>query len=466
MSEILSSVEHLLKEVPLCSTCLGRQFAQLLSGTNNKNRGESLIYALGMSLHLKIINQEISLKEIESLLRIPHPAFQDSYQKIASSAVMLGLSDNPMDPSPELVLKSFPLQQPCYICQGNLDKENITFFSNMIIGLASQYEFASYLVGSKIPTDMIEREENIRAKFNLLHGESIKSDFNREIGKKIQEELIFKEKELDFNSPDIVFVANIIDKMIEIQNNPLFIYGKYNKLKRGIPQTVWYCNSCWGKGCEKCDYTGRKHPDAIEEFILPYLIQACKAKSGKFHGSGREDVDARMLGDGRPFVAQINEPKIRNIQLTQVEQKIRENANGKVEVILKEFTDRKRVRWIKGHSSKMGKRYKMGILFQTPQVIDLNLVNKLIGEIEQQTPTRVLRRRADLKRIKQVFSILARQIDDLHLEVEIFCSGGLYVKELMHGDNGRTKPSLSEILGNIPIIVEYLDVLEVVESNK
>ena len=38
--------------------------------------------------------------------------------------------------------------------------------------------------------------------------------------------------------------------------------------------------------------------------------------------------------------------------------------------------------------------------------------------------------------------------------------GGLYIKELISGDNGRSTPSISEILEN-PTICKSLDVIEV-----
>jgi tRNA pseudouridine synthase 10 len=42
----------------------------------------------------------------------------------------------------------------------------------------------------------------------------------------------------------------------------------------------------------------------------------------------------------------------------------------------------------------------------------------------------------------------------------IRCEGGLYVKELISGDNDRTTPNLSGLLG-VNAKVEELDVLEV-----
>jgi tRNA pseudouridine synthase 10 len=40
------------------------------------------------------------------------------------------------------------------------------------------------------------------------------------------------------------------------------------------------------------------------------------------------------------------------------------------------------------------------------------------------------------------------------------CEGGLYIKELISGDEGRSKPSVSEVLG-INALCEQLDVLQV-----
>jgi tRNA pseudouridine synthase 10 len=111
----------------------------------------------------------------------------------------------------------------------------------------------------------------------------------------------------------------------------------------------------------------------------------------------------------------------------------------------------------------MGKHYRLKIKLAQPGQVDLSKVSSLIGEINQRTPKRVLRRRADIHRIREVYAIKVIQLNDEHLEAQIFCSGGLYVKELIHGDDGRTVPSLSQLLGNIKLEVEFLDVLNVEE---
>jgi tRNA pseudouridine synthase 10 len=46
------------------------------------------------------------------------------------------------------------------------------------------------------------------------------------------------------------------------------------------------------------------------------------------------------------------------------------------------------------------------------------------------------------------------------MEVIVYCEGGLYVKELLTGDEGFTKPSVSELL-NSDIEVLEIDVIKV-----
>jgi tRNA pseudouridine synthase 10 len=66
--------------------------------------------------------------------------------------------------------------------------------------------------------------------------------------------------------------------------------------------------------------------------------------------------------------------------------------------------------------------------------------------VNQQTPTRVLRRRYDLLRKKKVYYFKLKKLNQKNPVFEIKTESGTYIKELINGDNGRTKPSLSEIL--------------------
>ena len=91
-------------------------------------------------------------------------------------------------------------------------------------------------------------------------------------------------------------------------------------------------------------------------------------------------------------------------------------------------------------------------------------LDALVGTVEQRTPSRVDRRRADKVREREVYEATGELIDDAEsgrkATVELHTEGGLYVKELVSGDEGRTAKSLASLL-EVEATVEELDVLSV-----
>ena len=85
---------------------------------------------------------------------------------------------------------------------------------------------------------------------------------------------------------------------------------------------------------------------------------------------------------------------------------------------------------------------------------------RLQGPIDQRTPQRVAHRRADLVRGRRVLSVSGSLVSPREAEIVFRSEGGLYIKELVSGDDGRTVPSLASLLG-VPAQVVELDVLEV-----
>jgi large subunit ribosomal protein L21e len=80
--------------------------------------------------------------------------------------------------------------------------------------------------------------------------------------------------------------------------------------------------------------------------------------------------------------------------------------------------------------------------------------------IHQQTPLRVLHRRADLVREKYIYETKIKRLAPNRAEMRIHCQGGLYIKELVSGDEGRTNPSVAKIVNADAKPLE-LDVLKV-----
>ncbi|MDD1660724.1 MAG: hypothetical protein LUQ62_05925, partial [Methanomicrobiales archaeon] len=85
--------------------------------------------------------------------------------------------------------------------------------------------------------------------------------------------------------------------------------------------------------------------------------------------------------------------------------------------------------------------------------------------IHQRTQQRVVHRRADRIRDRRVIDIDLLGPAGDGVSIEVVGEAGLYIKELISGDGGRTDPSLAGILGR-PARVTSLDVVQVEEKGE
>ncbi|MCZ3365845.1 MULTISPECIES: tRNA pseudouridine(54/55) synthase Pus10 [Methanobacterium] len=392
-----------IAEGNLCDHCLGRTFSKTVEGPDNKYRGEYVRHALN------------------------------------ETGVDASTADS------------------CYICCNIFDDVENRIIDKIITKINREnIEFSTFLVGCRVSPEILSKEEEIHKNMEL-DVENIKKEINREIGKKLY--FTFN-KEVEFDNPNIVIMVDFVNDNIDIQINPIFIEGRYRKLVRGIPQTKWPCGKCRGKGCPSCNYTGKQYPETVEELISPEAIKLACGSESKFHGAGREDIDVKMLGNGRPFVLEIKEPKIRNLDLETLEEKINTFAGGKVEVQDLKFVGKDRKGTIKCSSTDTYKVYSAIVELENDINEDkLNLLSSM-EIIKQRTPIRVSHRRADKIRTRTVRNITTKPLAANKFEMIVECEGGLYIKELISGDEGRSKPSISEILGVNARCIQ-LDVLEV-----
>ena len=395
-------VEDILKETggKICKHCLGRKLSKTIEGANNIERADKVCEELSIDL------DDVDCVICDNLF---DKLDDDLYKKIDDKINQLGI------------------------------------------------EFETFLVGCQIAKDIQKRDEEFSEKFDLAV-ETIKKEVNRLIGLGIWERY---DKEAEFERQDIVFNIDLRKKpKVRIQINPLYIEGKYNKYKRGIPQTKWPCSKCKGRGCEECNFTGKQYLESVEELLSETVLKHTKGYEAKFHGAGREDIDVRMLGTGRPFVLEIKEPKVRKIDLEKIAEEVAEVAAGKTEYLNLKFTERKRKAEIKVSSPDTYKVYRALVKCDDDiQEEDLEKLQSL-HMIQQRTPIRVSHRRADKIREKEVKNIEAKFIDSKTFEMIIKTEGGLYIKELISSDEGRSNPSVTEVLGTQAICAE-LDVIEV-----
>ena len=88
--------------------------------------------------------------------------------------------------------------------------------------------------------------------------------------------------------PDITIIIDTKKNRFDLEIKSLYVLGKYNKFKRGIPQTKWPCGKCRGKGCQICNNTGQQYEKTVETLISPYLLKECEGLNTAFHGAGRK----------------------------------------------------------------------------------------------------------------------------------------------------------------------------------
>ena len=272
---------------------------------------------------------------------------------------------------------------------------------------------------------------------------------------------------------------------------------------------------------------------------------------------GREDIDVRCMGRGRPFVIEMKEPKVRSVDAEKAMEKINSCAEGSIQITglrdstrsevvrvkdtpaEKSYTIRFRIlplseaeyavltapvdlthedvqeRGGKG-KKKSSKRKRRGdrkndhtkplptvidvpegpseeelramkkpelvakaeemklkksgtkdeliqrilesgppppVFFDLPETESvMQTIEKLSGVIlAQRTPERVAHRRADLIRRRTVYETSNPSIELMEdgvreVEFTLRCESGTYVKETVHGDGGRTQPSLSSLI--------------------
>ncbi|MFB6084964.1 MAG: tRNA pseudouridine(54/55) synthase Pus10 [Halorientalis sp.] len=411
---VLETARRALDSGPLCDACLGRLVADRSFGLTNRERGRSLRVAVALE------------------------------------------DDRPVgDLEPD---------EPCWVCEG--ESGRYEEWAERAAHALAPYEFATYQTGTKVPPLLEENDRLLREEAGLDPdaGEQLKADLNREVGKRLGAKT---DAEVDFERPDVLVVLDLATDELDVQINSAFVYGRYRKLERDIPQTEWPCNDCGGTGlkrgdtCDGCGGSGYRYDESVEQLTAPVVLDAMDGEEAVFHGAGREDVDARMLGSGRPFVVEIKEPRTRDVDPAELEGEIEAFADGKVEVENLRLATHEMVERVKELDAN--KTYRMDVELDEPVDEDAfaDALDELDGAtIHQDTPQRVTHRRADVTRTRDVYDIDGELTGETTAELEVRGEGGLYVKELVSSDEGRTEPSLAGLL-DTGAVVTVLDVVDV-----
>ncbi len=342
----------------------------------------------------------------------------------------------------------------CPVCGGIFGR--LGLWAERAERAAAPYEWHRFTCGSRWEPERLAAEEGLWAELGSAWGESARAAFNRELGKLLEARTGASGGP---DRPDLVLLADLAVGRVEVTVSPLYVRGRYRKLDRTLPQTRWPCRRCQGRGCVHCQGSGRTYPTSVEELIAAPFVAASQAEGTRFHGMGREDIDARMLGRGRPFVLELLRPKRRTIDVAALAADLGPEAAGRVEVegmVAAEAADVLRVK-----EASPEKSYRVGVEGEVPLGKVKEALSVAVGRtIAQRTPARVAHRRSDRVRARRIVDARLVEGAEGRFTVELRTEAGTYVKEWVEGDGGRTEPSLASLVG-VPLKVGFLDVLEV-----
>ncbi|KAL1129220.1 hypothetical protein AAG570_013749 [Ranatra chinensis] len=262
-----------------------------------------------------------------------------------------------------------------------------------------------------------------------------------------------------FPTPPSVPTQSAVCNNVNLEHKSIFIAGRYNKWSRQLPQTPWIIGG------------ERKMESSVQEIISEPLERISKAQGSKFSASGREDVDVRTLGRGRPFSVELLNPKRVKFSfdtMRSLENEI--NANGSKKIFVRDLQVVSRESLI---NLKMGEEHKTKeynayciVYGPLPPGLD-GLAEKAPITLKQMTPVRVLHRRPVASRERTInwFKFKPVKEDPSYFTLAMNTQAGTYIKEFIHGDLGRTTPSLGELLGGMSVDILALDV-QVIKSYK
>ena len=434
----------------------------------------------------------------------------------------------------------------CPFCE-NLFEE-APLLAELIKEAIGERECSRLQIGARIPKDQTEAEDHLRKRFGAGGSAPLKSSLVEEVARQLNE--LGAGQNLVIDKPEILALIDVLTLTVELDIRSHYFYGRYRKLERGIPQTKWPCRSCKGRGCEKCDYTGLQYKSSVQGLIGDPLLEIFGSEEHAFHGMGREDIDVRCMGRGRPFVMEMKKPVKRDIDANIVMEAINSSANGSIEVSDIRPSNRSEVVRVKDTPAEKSYtiRYKIEAITESEfdsltQVMDIpsnnqernrrrknhhrrkkpepepepeidysalkkselvemcvekglaksgtkdvlierlssfkeptlplpdtdyvmEIMTKLQGcTLAQRTPERVAHRRADKIRKRKVLetsnpSVEIDEEGNMVAEFSLRCESGTYVKETVHGDGGRTQPSIASLV-KAKCTVEWLDVADI-----
>jgi tRNA pseudouridine synthase 10 len=402
--ELLSLACRILERYPLCDRCLGRLFAGLGTGLSNLERGRSIKIFLAMALHAEASRDPQAFRDKIYLCSVnAGEPFLSLYRYLYG-----------LDP---------PRPSPCYVCGDKVDGIIVEWVKRVGEALRAM-GYRRFILGVKPPEGSSEAEKEVAGEFSLQYWESIKNELKREIGKGVARVYGF---EPDFNDPEVMIVLDIPRGSIEVVIPSLTISSRLVKLVRGVSIKR---------------RSGRKSIEEMAEKAVTEIGEGLRISI-----SMRDTSRYRILGDGCYSLIEIRSlrPGKRDLEI------ISRALNKELRRYAIDIMGKGRRRDVEELAGRV-KRITYRVYIYSDRDIGEEELQKFQKQspllISQRTPQRILKRRG----IDRTYTGDLR-IDRIHrtskrtFEALLSMPSKIYVEETITGDEGRTSPSLSSILG-------------------
>jgi tRNA pseudouridine synthase 10 len=176
-----------------------------------------------------------------------------------------------------------------------------------VLSALKQYQFQTFVVGCSVSPEIIDREDELRARRHIAGRQNIKGQISRYVGRLITSRT---RRKVDHSKPDITVLLSIPSGPTTVSSRSIWISAFYRKTRRGIAQRTSFCRVCSGIGCAVCNYKGR-NSETIQSLVTSFFVDNLKAEGGSFIWVGNEDDQSLVGGKGRPIYVEILKPKLR-----------------------------------------------------------------------------------------------------------------------------------------------------------
>jgi tRNA pseudouridine synthase 10 len=329
----------------------------------------------------------------------------------------------------------------CFVCRGLTSR--FPQIERSVVGRTNGYQFKTFSVGVIVPKGIQEREDRLRSDLKIRGREPFKSQLGRGISDFVKRQTKSK---VDRLHPDITILVDLDREAILVTAKSVFVYGRYTK-PPGVSQRRELCERCRGRGCGECE-SGFKKGVSVEGILEDRLGKILHSARAKFTWLGSEDLESTVFPPGRPFIAEVKDPKRREVpsRLTA------RTGMGAMKV--------GGLRVLKGKPTAIPSFTFLTRVF-LKQEGPIGAVPKGLEKTMKNAPIQ-FRNNKGKTVLKRVYSLKVKRRGQ-GLVAEIKLDGGLPVKRLVSG--GSVSLSLSELFGT-PLDCQRFDIIKVWESGK